>query len=271
MITWSGREEIVGSTWFGARLTPLLTLWTVIKDEVDQRSYVCIRTAFNMNPTAFGKSLSGDSSSENDANSVLGHDSRVLVEACVVTGQDFFTSEDKDQNKLSRLKNELFSKTNEDKVAEMIFKPEPSSAVNSCFNSRYDRRKSFSPKPVNSTDESSSTSRPSSKLTDIVKEITEKKRQTFTDGYDINSTIRGRFAINGVTASSSKNLRDEGYNKADVCSEKTSSSAKIGKVNRRKQRPHKTISVEEKLPLASSDTGVHCASGFGQYFFYFSC
>lgn len=86
------------------------------------------------------------------------------------------------------------------------------------------------------------------KLTEIVKEITEKKRQITNQCFDNNSTFRCRFSINGVPAASQRNCS---LVADSTLSNKSLTKTKI-KGNRRKQKPQKATPTGVEPSLDAS-------------------
>ena len=210
-----------------------------------------------MNPTAFGKNLSVDVSSENGENSLC-HDANDQIEACVITGQSFihFNKQDKIWQQSKKNENFRAKKGKLKSTEEMIYKTDSNNTINSCSNSRSDSNDLGVTKRAKSVEESSSTAKQTSKLTEIVKEIAEKRRQTSSESCDANSTFRGRFAINGVTTTTRGSFKDENFKTENFLTKNSSLRQKIAKVSRRKQRPQKAIANKKILPLTTCDSGV---------------
>ena len=90
------------------------------------------------------------------------------------------------------------------------------------------------------------------RLTDIVKEISEKKRQTTSSCFNSSSSFRCRFAINGLTASG---LQSDSLTAGVGLRKERSLSGEKAKVNRRKQKPQKAVPTEA-VAVATGDKGV---------------
>ena len=209
-----------------------------------------------MNPITNGQSLTDEVCFE-DAESVP-CSAETHCEASIISGQSSLKFEAKDQQNKATLtdKNAKLPSTHlcgDKNCSGMIYKDEKSSVVSICGNSHNNQKENGLYQGAKVQEGASTLPKQSSKLTDIVKVITEKKRQTSSEYFDSNSTFRCRFAIKGVTAVGPHNedLR------TDVMLSKDALTKEKGKVNRRKQRPQKAILSNDTLPIEACNAGVH--------------
>ena len=214
-----------------------------------------------MNPITVQNSLVEDVATKSAPNSVfVKGNGQSRCDVKVLTGQNSFEFQSNDKVSTRSVKShDSLADSILDNIArssEMIYKYKNCNGANSTCVSESrevsDMKRNDLSELTKNAYKSIATAKQNTKLTDIVKEITEKKRQTSSECFDANSKFRCHFSINGVPSNSSP-IRDLETNTA--VPKEFSSKEKL-KINRRKQKPQKATSTEAE-PILNDFKGYY--------------